>query len=251
MNCSAVERLVISVVSHQQADIVADLLSDIAAVCNPSNMTVLVTVNVEERLSFKETDFPFEMSIIQNASPKGFGANHNAAFSRINGDFFCVLNPDIRLKEDPFPPLLRELKEADVGLVAPLIVDPFGKKEDNARRRITPLLIAKRILKVEKGLDYSIDEMPIFPDWVAGMFMLFRSDVFSAVQGFDEGYYMYCEDADICARMWRSDHKISLVPSVTVIHNAQRKSHKNLSHVRWHIASLLRYFSKLSLNDYR
>ena len=251
MNPTTTERLIISVVSHNQAHIVTDLLSDIAAVCHSPNLVVLVTINVEETISFREKDFPFEMSIVHNERPKGFGANHNAAFSRSDGNYFCVLNPDIRLKVNPFPSLLlNELKKPNTGMVAPLIVDPFGKVEDSARRVITPLSLARRVLKTGKKLDYSIAELPISPDWIAGMFMLFRSRTFSDIKGFDERYFMYCEDADVCGRIWCSGHKISLVPSVTVIHNAQRKSHRNLSHVRWHISSLLRYFSKLSVNSW-
>ena len=249
MICSVAKHLVISVVSHKQAHLVAELLSDIAALCNPSTMMVLVTINIEETIPFKETEFPFELVIIRNPSPKGFGANHNAAFSKIKCDFFCVLNPDIRLTIDPFPPLLAELGKANTGLVAPLIVDPFGKVEDSARRVITPLSIARRILKLDKGPDYIINGLPIFPDWAAGMFLLFRGHAFSDVKGFDEGYFMYCEDADVCARLWRFGHRIALVPSIAVIHNAQRKSHWSVSHICWHIASLFRYFAKYGHND--
>lgn len=249
MSDSATERLVISLVSHKQATIVADLLSDIAAACDPTFLTVLVTINVEETLNFRERDFPFELGIVRNAKPKGFGANHNAAFSRMSSKFFCVLNPDIRLNSDPFPPLLAELEKPNIGIVSPLIIDASGKVEDNARRVITPMSIARRLLKIDREPDYHINELPISPDWIAGMFMLFRSDAFSEMKGFDERFFMYCEDADICARFWRSGYGVSLVPSVAVIHHAQRKSHRNVSHIRWHIASLLRYFSKYSLNN--
>ena len=242
MICSVAKHLVISVVSHKQAHLVAELLSDIAAFCNPSTMMVLVTINIEETIPFKETEFPFELVIIRNPSPKGFGANHNAAFSKIKCDFFCVLNPDIRLTIDPFSPLLAELEKANTGLVAPLIVDPFGKVEDSARRAITPLSIARRILKLDKGTDYILNGLPISPDWVAGMFMLFRSHAFSDVKGFDEGFYMYCEDADLCIRLSQVGYRISLIPTIAVIHNAQRSSHTTLMHLKWHISSLLKFF---------
>jgi GT2 family glycosyltransferase len=55
---------------------------------------------------------------------------------------------------------------------------------------------------------------------------------------------MYVEDADICTRLWLSGYKVLACPGVVVTHDARRASRKNWQHLRWHIASLLRYFWK-------
>jgi hypothetical protein len=61
------------------------------------------------------------------------------------------------------------------------------------------------------------------------------------VGGFDERFYMYYEDVDICRRLWGQGWSIVLQPAAVVIHDAQRASHRRLRHMRWHAASALRY----------
>ena len=72
--------ILLSVVSHRQADLVHGLLGDIERFCLYKDMEVVVTINVQEKIPFKEDDFNFKIRVIQNEHPKGFGANHNAAF---------------------------------------------------------------------------------------------------------------------------------------------------------------------------
>lgn len=74
--------------------------------------------------------------------------------------------------------------------------------------------------------------------------MLFRSEDFRRLQGFDEKFFLYYEDVDICARAWKSGMKVLACPSVSVIHDAQRASRRNLQHMKWHAASMMRYFWK-------
>jgi N-acetylglucosaminyl-diphospho-decaprenol L-rhamnosyltransferase len=158
----------------------------------------------------------------------------------MKGNAFCVLNPDIRLKADPFPVLHECLEALKAGVVAPLIVNPKGRIADSSRRTITPFRIVKRVFRLKKGLDYEIGAAPIAPDWVAGMFLMFSSRVFAEIGGFDERYYMYCEDADICARLGEIGRGVWLIPSVKVIHDACRQSHCDPKYFWWHINSLAR-----------
>src|SRR5687768_6699501 len=108
--------LTLSVVSHRQAGMVGDLLQDIAAHATTS-VSVMVTINVPERVNITAGRWPFPVQIMHNSSPKGFGANHNAAFRHCRTPFFCILNPDVRMEEDAFAPLLRRLdRDPRIGL---------------------------------------------------------------------------------------------------------------------------------------
>jgi GT2 family glycosyltransferase len=75
------------------------------------------------------------------------------------------------------------------------------------------------------------------------MFMLFTRETFEAVGGFDERYYLYYEDVDICARLRMAGKEVVLCPTVQVIHDAQRQSHTSPRHLAWHLASMLRFFT--------
>jgi GT2 family glycosyltransferase len=234
--------LTLSIVSHGQAALVRNLLEDVnARVSTP--VAVLMTVNVPETLPFSPADFRFPIEIIRNPSPKGFGANHNAAFSRAGGSHFCVLNPDIRLTADPFPPLLAALGDPTVGVVGPLVRSESGEIEPSFRRYPTPAyILRKALLGAPATPEYAIGDAPISPDWIGGMFMLFRSETYREIVGFDERYFLYYEDVDICARLRRRGYDVRLVPAASVIHAARRDSHRRLRYLAWHIRSMLRFW---------
>jgi N-acetylglucosaminyl-diphospho-decaprenol L-rhamnosyltransferase len=232
----------ISIVSHGQAELVAGLLADLEKHCATS-IEVILTLNIPEDLPFRPGDFRFPVRVIENSQVHGFGANHNAAFKHAKADFFCVLNPDVRLERDPFPDLVAALQDTSVAVAAPLVLSPVGNAEDSARRFPTPFSVISKLWSVAPP-DYQPGTEPMFPDWVAGMFMLFRSATFRAARGFDEGYFLYYEDVDLCWRLRNVGLQAVLVPSARVVHAAQRASHRSLRHLRWHVASMLRYFGK-------
>jgi len=230
----------LSIVSHGQAELVHVLLQDLERFCHSTALQVTLTLNIPEPLPFSATDFSFPLILIRNDIPKGFGANHNAAFLRTREcAWFCVINPDIRLQDDAFGPLLATLEsDSTIGLTAPLVRNPLGEKEDSARRLPTPLtILAKAAGHVEAPC---ADEKP---DWVAGMFMLFPVHVFKEIRGFDERYHLYYEDVDLCCRLRLAGYTIRLVKEAQVIHAARRESHHNLLYMRWHLASMARFFT--------
>ena len=232
--------ITLSVVSHGQAGLVAELLHDVQAhVAGP--IEVIVTLNIPERLPFAADDYTFPLRLVRNAEPKGFGANHNQAFALSSGAHFAVLNPDIRLNADPLPALLGVLG-GGIGLAAPAVRNPANEPEDSARRFPTPLAILLKALRGRRGSDYPTDQARIFPDWVAGMFMLFPRRVFADLRGFDERYFLYYEDVDFCARLRSAGLRVCQVTECCVIHDARRQSHRSLRYLRWHLTSMLRFF---------
>ena len=98
----------VSIVSHGHGAMVLPLLHDISVHCG-SRINVIVTLNIPESFTVRDDDFPFPVRILRNDLPKGFGANHNAAFNESKSDYFCILNPDIRIEMDPFPALIEDL----------------------------------------------------------------------------------------------------------------------------------------------
>jgi len=211
---------------------------------------VILTLNVPEALAFEKRSFPFPLRVVHNALPKGFAANHNAAFALAGGEFFCVVNPDIRLSVDPFPALMAELEDRSVGVAAPLVHNETGSLEDSARSFPTPWEIFLKALgrgpgsDVEAGRDSS-------PDWVGGMFMLFRSSTFAEIGGFDPAYRLYYEDVDLCARLRLKGYDVRLAPKAIVTHLARRSSHRNPRYAVWHLRSMLRFFASHSAREAR
>mgnify|MGYP001601910621 CR=1 FL=1 len=235
-----VPRVTVSVVSHRQNTLVNGLLDDLGQSCG-EDIAVVLTQNVPDPVPFAADKLAFSSEVIANGNPKGFGTNHNAAFARCRTPFFCVANPDIRLRSNPFPALLESLREDRVGAAGPAVRNPSGALEDSARRFPTAASLLQKLIVRSSGPDYPVDQGPIEVDWVAGMFMVFRSEVFRAVGGFDEAYFLYYEDVDLCRRLHATGKSVLYNPKAEVVHDARRASRRDLALMRHHAASMLRF----------
>ncbi len=235
--------ITVSVVSHGQNGLVNQFLADFERHCRGIAALVL-TQNAPDATPFATSNVSSPHEIIVNRRRKGFGANHNAAFTRCHTPFFCVVNPDIRLSSNPFPPLLQTLEDDRAGVVGPLVRNPAGVVDDSARRFPTAAILLRKLIVDPSEVDYPVDRGPVDVDWIAGMFMLFRSDTYRAISGFDEAYFLYYEDVDLCRRLHAAGNSVIYNPAAEVVHNACRASRRNPRFAFHHLASALRYFSR-------
>lgn len=235
-------RIAVSIISHRQASLLPPLFDDLAAQTAEVELSVFLTINVPEALSFDDTQFPFALTIIHNAAKKGFGANHNAAFAKMardgDADYFCVVNPDIRIiGQSFFSRLLRSAAGlASCGVVTPVVKNSRMELEDHARKLPTPFVLARKF--------FGFKEPPTAgePEWVAGMFMLFPRGVFARLGGFNEKFFLYYEDVDLCCRLRLAGYRIVVAPDVEVIHDARRASHRRPYYFSRHLSSAFRFF---------
>ncbi len=228
--------ITLSIVSHRQNALVNQLLQDIRQHCRPPYRIVL-TENVPDAVPLDQG----VAEVITNASPKGFGANHNAAFRRCQTDAFFILNPDIRLDGDPFPALLAALARPRVAAVGPLVFNAAGEPEDSARRFPTAASLVKKFFAAKPGPDYPFWHGAQQVDWVAGMCIAVRRDAFARVGGFDERFFLYYEDVDLCRRLHRAGYAVLYEPAARVVHEARRSSRRNARYMASHAASAVRY----------
>ncbi len=237
-------RLTASVVSHGQIPLVNALIDDLKRHAGPHLQRLVVTLNVPELQPLSADGTPFEVVTLRNQVAQGFGANHNQAFRHCETECFAVLNPDLRLASDALGALCEARTPGD-GVLSPLILNPDGSPADAARRLPTPLQITAR-----KFRRYRAEPDPDF-DWLAGMCLVLDSAAFRSLGGFDERFFMYCEDTDLCLRMQLAGWSVRYVADVQVVHDARRDSHHSAPHLRWHVASLLRLWTSRAFWSYR
>lgn len=237
--------ITVSIVSHKHGKMVQTLLDQLC-LCKDHIGKIVVTFNVPERIMFRYDKYPFEVCILENKKPKGFGANHNQAFRYCKTKYFCVMNPDINIIENPFLTLLSSINSSNIDIIAPLVVDSNGNVEDSARTFPTPWGLFKKAVGCYYDSIYNnkTNQKIGYPDWIAGMFMLIDANCFKTLSGFDESYFLYYEDVDLCLRAWRSGMTVALCNGVRVIHDASRESHRNLKFFMWHLKSVVLFFFK-------
>ena len=241
----------VSLVSHGHDLLVFNALLTLAKSL-PANyqVTVWLTFNLQEPSLETAVDtqvWPFNLRKIHNIIPLGFGVNHNQAFIRAQQEggatWFVVFNPDILVPADAeafWNSLEHQAWPADVGLLCPSQVDEQGQPQDFARRLMTPWGLAARVFSRIVGSPPSGAAKSVAAaDWVNGACMVWRSEAFAALRGFDERYFMYCEDTDICLRLQLAGWRMQGA-DLTVVHDARRNTGRNWRHLSWHIRSMLR-----------
>lgn len=237
-------RYTISVISHGHGGLLRTLLRDILALPSASLADVVVTLNLPGE-QFDADEFQgLRLSVVRNASPQGFGRNHNNAFKHCATEWFFVINPDLRISQDAFADTLRAaLHYPGAALLAPAVINPAGAVEDSVRENLTISSLwarhkAKRAAEPTPTPAASSSDIPF--RWFAGMFLCLRASAYRAVGGFDERFFLYCEDYDLSARLYLAGYGLAHVPEVAVVHDARRDSHRSFRHLRWHLASLMR-----------
>lgn len=231
----------ISIVSHNSGELIAELFKDLCKTL-PNETEVILTINVPENESYLSEGIYLPLRVIRNISPLGFGANHNQAFASACGEKFIILNPDIRIRGNPWH-ALDSAFDPDTGACAPLVLSPAGTIEDSVREYPTLGRLFRRVVLRDRSPDYLVPSKhdSVNVAWAAGMFVMFDSESFREIGGFDTRYFMYLEDVDICKRLHTAGKKVLWVPQCSVIHNAQRASGRSWQHLRWHVRSVVRY----------
>lgn len=234
--------ITVSIVSHGQLDLVRPLMEELDRFSRGMVAKVVLTINIPEPDVLAGLPWGFEVERIENPSRKGFGANHNQAFGRCTTPWFLVLNPDIRFDRDILAPLVAQARP-DSGLLTPRILEPGKAEPEQHRALITPLEIL-----VRRRPDYV---RPAVPHWIPGLFMLFRSDAYREIGGFDERFFMYGEDFDICARTQLAGWRLQVAEDLLALHDARRASRSSRKHLYWHVTSLLKVWTSRAFWRFR
>ena len=222
-----------SIVSHGHEPLLPELLRQLAAT-GPQDIARVVLTHNLPAAPVPPADWPFVLTELFNAEPRGFGSNHNRALAHAASDYFCVLNPDIMLPDPAiWRALLHEARQPGVGCAYPRLIEPDGRPQQNEREAVTPLsLVRRHVLKAP----------PRRTDWASGAFWVVPALAWRELGGFDERYHMYCEDADFCLRLQLAGWRLARAEA-TAAHVAAWASRKPGRAMAWHVRSLLRLWS--------
>ena len=206
------------------------------------------------------THFESKTEYIYNGRNLGFGAAHNLAIRNSieeNIEYHLLVNPDVYFDAGVIEELVRYMdSHPDVGLVAPKIVYPNGSTQHLCKLMPAPFdLFGRRFLGWgpfkayidrrnhsfelhHSGYDKEMD-IPI----LSGSFMLLRTSVLEEVGIFDERYFLYLEDFDLCRRVGESARTV-FYPEVFITHEYKKGSYFQRRLFWHHMASAIKYFTK-------
>lgn len=184
---------------------------------------------------------------------RGFGAGNNQVLGSLNSDYHVLVNPDIIIRDNKVISKMIDYMEKndDVGLLSPKILNLDGTVQKLYKHNPSVLdmglrFLSPRIMKKRQAW-FVHDETKYIKigsiEHASGAFMFFRTEIFKKIQGFDERYFMYMEDADITRKVNLISQSI-FYPDVNVTHMWARKSSTNFWHTLMMLNSMRKYFSK-------
>lgn len=181
----------------------------------------------------------------------GFGAGHNYNLKDLDSEFHVIMNPDILLIEDSLSQIKSFMQDESIGMCVPRMLDEEGNVQLVYRREITLFdmfvrMFAKNIFKKRFAYHTMQDcdlTKPIDVPFAQGSFLVVRTALYQELGGFDDRYFMYMEDADLCKRV-NQVSRLVLDPYTSVIHKWEKGSHKSKNLFKMHVQSMVAYFKK-------
>jgi N-acetylglucosaminyl-diphospho-decaprenol L-rhamnosyltransferase len=251
---ATVPEVAVVVVNYDSGDHLRTCMSYLPAAVSPLRAEFVVVDNASKDGSIDGIeDLAPGMRVIRNAENRGYGRACNQGFRATSAPYVCLLNPDVIAEAGSISALVAGLAaRPQAGVLGPRLMNPDGTYYPSCR--VVPnLRVAlghavfglvsdnNRYSRAYKLLDFDhLEEREV--DWVSGAAMLVRRHAFEEVGGFDEGFFMYVEDVDLCSRMNDAGWRAVYYPFAEMIHHVAGSSrrapykmirHHHMSHMRF------------------
>lgn len=200
---------------------------------------------------------------IQLPKNVGYQAGNNAGIVVSQGEYIMPLNPDITVTEGMCDAMVKYMDEhTDVAVMGPALIYDSGVVQDSYRRFMKPMDSVIKRLKFLHKIPYFKERMTRFLlwkvdntkiqeiDWLVGACMIVRRTMFEAIGWYDERFFLFNGDTDICKQFWNKGWKVIYNPQIKAGHKESRLSGKGLldflsKKTGWiHIADMAKYFLK-------
>ena len=253
------------IVNYNVKELLEQCIKSIFAASGKLSVEVIVVDNnsFDGSAEFIRQKFPgdLRLKLIESPVNLGFAKANNLGAKEATGEYLLILNPDTILQEDTLDRSLEFYKAGkDIGALTCKLILPNGKLDLACRRSFpTPSVAVYRILGLSRifpksklfgkyNLTY-LDENDTYEvDAIVGAFMLIKKDVYDKVKGFDEDYFMYGEDLDLCFRIKKAGYRIFYFPKTSIIHYKGESTKKSsISYVN-NFYGAMQVFVKKNLN---
>ena len=183
----------------------------------------------------------------------GFGKGHNSILHKLTSEnkYHLILNPDVRFHPEILEKLVLKMESNEsFSMIAPRVLNSNNELLHTARRYPSLFELIFRFLGIFKKFtirgEYKNQnyKQSFSPDFVQGSFMLFKTEDLLRLEGFDERYFMYMEDVDICRKIDLSGKRKLYFPATEIIHTHRKGSSKEFRLFFIHISSIIKYFIK-------
>lgn len=255
-------KLSIIIITYNSENLIGPCLDSIYKTTKDLDYEIIIIDNVsqDDTVSFLRKNYP-KINLTVNSENVGFARGVNQGIKKAKGEFILLLNPDMRVLDGAINKSLAYLeKNSDTGILGCQLLYPNLKLQasfGNFPSLFTEFLQATYLYKflpwgrfipesaTSKKRFKKIHEV----DWLGGGFMMVRRKTFDQIGLFDENFFMYLEDVDLCFRAKKSGFKVIYFPEAQVIHHHMASTKKDPSSaIINELRSLVYFFKKYKKN---
>lgn len=239
------------IVTYNNVSEIISCLNSLIETTKGMNVEIYVLDNhsSDDTVSVIRKYFP-RVHLIESSENLGFGRGHNEILKRISSEFHMVVNPDIQFTPEVVSKLTAFMcRYPEVGIVTPKIRNADGSEQFLPKRdpKFSYVILSKfRPFYFFRDEYTRADEVFNKPTRIlssTGCFFMIRTDMFRKVNGFDEQFFMYFEDADLSRRV-RKKSAIVFYPNAFVYHAWKRDNTRSFRGIKIFLISMLKYFWK-------
>ncbi len=176
----------------------------------------------------------------------GFGGANNIGAKKATGDFLCFLNPDTVILSENMNKIIEEFKkDPKIGVIGPRLISEYGETQRwCAGVTTTPWDLIKNNMGIKKSRNIWESKIKKEAGWISGAALFIPRELFLKLKGFDENFFMYFEDMDLCQRAKKIRKKIIYFPKVKIKHWCGKSSADTKTQKREYYQSQDYYFKK-------
>ncbi len=224
-------KLAVIVVSTNEATWLKPCLETVFGHAGSAELDVIVADNESTDGTTDLVRREFPSARVVSCANRGFGHANNRGYMATDAPYILFLNPDTQVLDGTFGDLVAEMvRRPEVGVIGVKQVAADGQLHPTVRRfpsvgRTFADALGERLSKRfswegERELDMSAYERETHCDWVSGSFILARREALDSAGIFDERFFVYSEEVDLCLRIKRAGWRVVHLPSMTIVHHA-------------------------------
>lgn len=208
------------IINYNTYELTAQCLRSIFAHCRRPAFEIIVIDNHSADGSIQKLNQEFgeQITVIANLKNLGFSRANNQGAAIAKGRYLFFLNSDTLLTADILTPLKNILESNPrLGAVAPRLRLADGSWQSEAHGQFPTIfnIIRGKIIKERQPLP---EQKILKTDWISGAALMIKKEIFMAAGGWDEAFFLYLEDADLCWRIKKLGYQIAVLNEISVIH---------------------------------
>jgi N-acetylglucosaminyl-diphospho-decaprenol L-rhamnosyltransferase len=232
MNTAAALDVSIVIVAYNSADMIGQCIDSLLGLTEAAvEIFVADNASADESVAMIRNRYP-AVTLIENTTNRGFGAANNQVLPKCRGRYLLFLNPDTMVTPGSLVQMIAFMdRNPQIGLAGPRLANPDGTPQESVSYRYLGQKYAPELFTGLKGTIA----------WVMGASMIARAGVIRQVGGFDERFFLYGEEEDLCLRLRRAGYELGFIDTAVVVHVGGHSEKASPSYEVWRRKFLAEY----------